>query len=154
MARAEGPRLSFPAHKHRVIKILKGARHVVGFMGDGINDASALRAGDVGISVDTAVDIAKESADIILLEKDLLVLEEGVREGRTVFANILKYIRMGASSNFGNRFSVLGASIFLPFVPMAPLQILPTTCYTICPRFPFPRTTWIRNKSPSRARGR
>ena len=113
-----------PAHKQRVIKILQGAGHVVGFLGDGINDAPALRAADVGISVDTAVDIAKESADVILLEKDLLVLEEGVREGRKVFANILKYIRMGASSNFGNMFSVLGASIFLPFVPMAPLQIL------------------------------
>ncbi|HYV37846.1 MAG TPA: magnesium-translocating P-type ATPase, partial [Gemmataceae bacterium] len=117
------PRLS-PAHKQRVIKVLQGAGHVVGFMGDGINDAPALRAADVGISVDTAVDIAKESADAILLEKDLLVLEQGVREGRKVFANILKYIRMGASSNFGNMFSVLGASVFLPYVPMAPLQIL------------------------------
>lgn len=113
-----------PAHKQRVIKTLQGAGHVVGFLGDGINDAPALHAADVGISVDTAVDIAKESADVILLEKDLLVLEQGVREGRKVFANIVKYIRMGASSNFGNMFSVLGASIFLPFVPMAPLQIL------------------------------
>ena len=113
-----------PAHKQRVIKTLQQAGHVIGFLGDGINDAPALRAADVGISVDTAVDIAKESADVILLEKDLLVLEQGVREGRKVFANILKYIRMGASSNFGNMFSVLGASIFLPFVPMAPLQIL------------------------------
>jgi P-type Mg2+ transporter len=113
-----------PAHKQRVIKILQAAGHVVGFLGEGINDAPALRAADVGISVDTAVDIAKESADIILLEKDLLVLEQGVREGRKVFANILKYIRMGASSNFGNMFSVVGASIFLPFIPMAPLQIL------------------------------
>jgi Mg2+-importing ATPase len=113
-----------PAHKQRIIKTLQGAGHVVGFLGDGINDAPAIRAADVGISVDTAVDIAKESADAILLEKDLLVLQEGVVEGRKVFANILKYIRMGASSNFGNMFSVLGASIFLPFVPMAPLQIL------------------------------
>ena len=103
---------------------LQSKGHVVGFLGDGINDAPALRAADVGISVDTAVDIAKESADVILLEKSLLVLEEGVLEGRKVFANILKYIRMGASSNFGNMFSVLGASIFLPFLPMAPIQIL------------------------------
>jgi Mg2+-importing ATPase len=89
-------------------------------MGDGINDAPALKAADIGISVDTATDIAKESADLILLEKDLMVLEGGVIEGRKVFANILKYIRMGASSNFGNMFSVLGASAFLPFLPMAP----------------------------------
>ncbi|HEV3255559.1 MAG TPA: magnesium-translocating P-type ATPase [Gemmataceae bacterium] len=113
-----------PADKQRIIKALQGRGHVVGFLGDGINDAPALRAADVGISVDTAVDIAKESADAILLEKSLLVLEEGVLEGRKVFANILKYIRMGASSNFGNMFSVLGASIFLPFVPMAPIQVL------------------------------
>jgi len=113
-----------PAHKQRVIKCLQGAGHVVGFLGDGINDAPALRAADVSISVDTATDIAKESADAILMEKDLLVLEEGVREGRKVFANITKYVRMGASSNFGNIFSVLGASIFLPFVPMLPIQML------------------------------
>jgi Mg2+-importing ATPase len=113
-----------PAHKQRIIKAYRARGHTVGFMGDGINDAPALRAADVGISVDTAVDIAKESATIILLEKSLLVLEEGVLEGRKVFANILKYVRMGASSNFGNMFSVLGASVFLPFVPMAPIQIL------------------------------
>jgi Mg2+-importing ATPase len=113
-----------PAHKERVIRILRGRSHVVGFMGDGINDAPALRAADVGISVDTATDVAKESADLILLEKDLMVLEEGVIEGRKVFANIVKYIRMGASSNFGNMFSVLGASAFLPFLPMAPIQVL------------------------------
>jgi Mg2+-importing ATPase len=113
-----------PAHKQRVIAALRGQGHVVGFMGDGINDAPALRAADVGISVDTATDIAKESADLILLEKDLTVLEEGVIEGRKVFANIVKYIRMGASSNFGNMFSVLGASAFLPFLPMAPIQVL------------------------------
>ena len=113
-----------PAHKQRIIKALQAKGHVVGFLGDGINDAPALRVADVGISVDTAVDIAKESADAILLEKNLLVLAEGVLEGRKVFANILKYIRMGASSNFGNMFSVLGASALLPFLPMAPLQIL------------------------------
>jgi P-type Mg2+ transporter len=113
-----------PAHKERVIRVLRNRGHVVGFLGDGINDAPALKAADVGISVDTATDIAKESADLILLEKDLTVLEGGVIEGRKVFANILKYIRMGASSNFGNMFSVLGASAFLPFLPMAPIQVL------------------------------
>jgi Mg2+-importing ATPase len=113
-----------PAHKQRIIQVLRSNGHVVGFMGDGINDAPALRAADVGISVDSAVDIAKESADVILLEKSLMVLEEGVLEGRKVFANIIKYVRMGASSNFGNMFSVLGASAFLPFVPMLPIQIL------------------------------
>jgi Mg2+-importing ATPase len=113
-----------PADKERIIRSLQARGHVVGFLGDGINDAAALRAADVGISVDTAVDVAKESADIILLEKNLLILEEGVLEGRKVFSNVLKYIRMGASSNFGNMFSVLGASALLPFVPMAPLQVL------------------------------
>jgi Mg2+-importing ATPase len=113
-----------PAHKQRIIKALQSRKHVVGFIGDGINDSPALRAADVGISVDTAVDIAKEAADAILLEKSLMVLEEGVIEGRKVFANILKYVRMGASSSFGNMFSVLGASIWLPFLPMRPIQIL------------------------------
>jgi Mg2+-importing ATPase len=113
-----------PAHKQRIVKALQRKGHVVGFMGDGINDAPALRAADVGISVDNAVDIAKESADVILLEKSLMVLEEGVLEGRKVFVNILKYIRMGASSNFGNMFSVIGASAWLPYVPMAPIQVL------------------------------
>jgi len=113
-----------PAQKARVIKALHTRGHVVGFLGDGINDGPALKAADVGISVDTAVDIAKESADIILLEKNLLVLEQGAIEGRKVFGNITKYIKMGASSNFGNMFSVLGASAFLPFLPMAPVQIL------------------------------
>jgi len=113
-----------PAQKERVVQALHAKGHVVGFLGDGINDSPALKAADVGISVDTAVDIAKESADIILLEKSLLVLQEGVTEGRKVFANITKYIKMGASSNFGNMFSVLGASIFLPFLPMAPIQVL------------------------------
>jgi Mg2+-importing ATPase len=113
-----------PAHKQRIVKALQSKRHVVGFMGDGINDAPALKAADVGVSVDNAVDIAKESADVILLEKSLMVLEEGVLEGRKVFVNILKYIRMGASSNFGNMFSVIGASAWLPYVPMAPIQVL------------------------------
>ena len=113
-----------PAHKQRIIRALQSKGHVVGFLGDGINDSPALRTADVGISVDSAVDIAKEAADIILLEKSLMVLEEGVLEGRKVFANILKYVRMGASSNFGNMFSVLGASAFVPYLPMAPIQIL------------------------------
>ncbi len=113
-----------PAHKDRIVRALRGRGHVVGFMGDGINDAAALRTADIGISVDTAVDIAKEAADIILLEKSLLVLEEGVLEGRKTFANMLKYIKMAASSNFGNVFSVLVAGVFLPFLPMLPLQLL------------------------------
>jgi Mg2+-importing ATPase len=113
-----------PAHKQRIVQALQRKGHVVGFIGDGINDAPALRAADVGISVDNAVDIAKESADVILLEKSLMVLEEGVLEGRKVFVNILKYVRMGASSNFGNMFSVIGASAWLKFAPMAPIQIL------------------------------
>jgi Mg2+-importing ATPase len=113
-----------PAHKERVVRALHARGHVVGFLGDGINDSPALKAADVSISVDTAVDIAKESADIILLEKSLLVLQEAVTEGRRIFGNITKYIKMGASSNFGNMFSVVGASLFLPFLPMAPIQVL------------------------------
>jgi Mg2+-importing ATPase len=113
-----------PAQKSRIIEALHLAGHVVGFLGDGINDGPALKSADVGISVDTAVDIAKESADIILLEKSLLVLSDGVLEGRKIFGNIVKYIKMGASSNFGNMLSVLGAAIFLPFLPMAPIQVL------------------------------
>lgn len=113
-----------PSHKERIIHALQSKGHVVGFMGDGINDAPALKAADVGISVDSAVDIAKESSDIILLENSLLVLKDGVMEGRRVFGNIVKYIKMAASSNFGNMFSVLGGSIFLPFLPMLPIQVL------------------------------
>jgi P-type Mg2+ transporter len=113
-----------PAHKQRIIVALQSRKHTVGFMGDGINDAPALHAADVGISVDSAVDIAKEAADMILLERSLLVLDEGVAEGRRVFSNVIKYVRMGASSNFGNMFSVLGASAFVPFLPMQPVQIL------------------------------
>jgi Mg2+-importing ATPase len=113
-----------PDQKEKVIKTLRAQGHVVGFMGDGINDVLAMKAADVGISVDTAVDVAKESADIILLEKSLLVLEDGIMEGRKVFGNIIKYIKMGASSNFGNMFSVVGGAYFLPFLPMAPIQVL------------------------------
>lgn len=113
-----------PAQKARIVSMLKENGHVVGFMGDGINDAPAMRKSDVGISVDTAVDIAKESADIILLEKNLMVLQKGVEEGRKTFANIIKYIKMTASSNFGNIFSILIASAFLPFLPMLPIQLL------------------------------
>ena len=113
-----------PLQKSRVFRALKSKGHTVGYLGDGINDAAALKDADVGISVDTAVDIAKESADIILLEKSLLVLKEAVIEGRKTFANIIKYIKMTASSNFGNVFSVLIASIFLPFLPMLPIQLL------------------------------
>jgi P-type Mg2+ transporter len=113
-----------PLHKDRIVRSLRAQGHVVGFMGDGINDAPALRAADIGISVDSAVDIAKEAADIILLEKSLMVLDQGVVEGRTTFSNMLKYIRMTASSNFGNVLSVLVASAFLPFLPMLPLQLL------------------------------
>ena len=113
-----------PDQKEKVIKTLRSAGHVVGFLGDGINDVLAMKAADVGISVDTAVDVAKESADIILLERSLLVLEDGIMEGRKVFGNIVKYLKMGASSNFGNMFSVVGGSYFLPFLPMAPVQVL------------------------------
>ncbi|QWV93862.1 magnesium-translocating P-type ATPase [Geomonas oryzisoli] len=113
-----------PAQKEQIVRSLRASGHVVGFLGDGINDAPALKAADVGISVDSGVDVAKETADIVLLEKSLLVLEEGIMEGRRVFANIVKYIRMGASSNFGNMFSVMGASYLLPFLPMQPVQIL------------------------------
>ena len=113
-----------PEQKARVVQLLRENGHSVGYMGDGINDAAAMKASDVGISVDTAVDIAKESADVILLEKDLNVLEDGIIEGRKTYANMIKYIKMTASSNFGNMFSVLTASAFLPFLPMAALQLI------------------------------
>ena len=113
-----------PSQKERIVKDLRSQGEIVGFMGDGINDAPALRAADVGISVDSAVDVAKEAADIVLLEKSLLILEDGIIEGRRIFNNIIKYIRMGASSNFGNMFSVVGASYVLPFLPMQPIQVL------------------------------
>lgn len=113
-----------PMQKVEIIQLLQKQKNTVGFLGDGINDAAALRESDIGISVDSAVDIAKESADIILLEKDLMVLENGVLEGRKTFGNIIKYVKMTASSNFGNMFSVLVASAFLPFLPMMPIHIL------------------------------
>jgi Mg2+-importing ATPase len=113
-----------PAQKAAIIDALHRKGRVVGYLGDGINDGPALKAADVGISVESAVDIAKDTADIILLEKSLTVLNDGVIEGRKVFGNITKYIKMGASSNFGNMFSVLGASIFLPFLPMTAIQVL------------------------------
>jgi len=122
-----------PNQKERIILALKKAGNVVGYMGDGINDASALHAADVGISVESAVDVAKEAADIVLLEKDLRVLVQGVREGRTTFANTLKYVFMATSANFGNMFSMAGASFFLPYLPLLPAQILLTNLMTDFP---------------------
>ena len=113
-----------PNQKERIILALKQVGHVVGYLGDGINDASALHAADVGISVDQAVDVAKEAADIVLLKRDLGVLVRGVQEGRATFANTLKYVYMATSANFGNMFSMAGASLFLPFLPLLPKQIL------------------------------
>lgn len=128
-----------PSQKARVVRLLRDSGHTVAFMGDGINDAAAMNAADVGISVDTAVDIAKEAADVILLEKDLMVLEQGILEGRKTYANMIKYIKMTASSNFGNMFSVLAACAFLPFLPMAAIHlILLNLIYDIsCTAVPF-----------------
>jgi Mg2+-importing ATPase len=122
-----------PNHKERIILSLKKAGKVVGYMGDGINDASALHAADVGLSVDSAVDVAKEAADIVLLNQDLNVLLEGVKEGRRTFANTQKYIFMATSANFGNMFSMAGASLFLSFLPLLPKQILLTNLMTDLP---------------------
>jgi Mg2+-importing ATPase len=127
-----------PSQKESIIHALQSKGHVIAFMGDGINDAPALKAADVGISVNTAVDIAKESSDIILLENSLLVLEQGVMEGRRVFGNITKYIKMAASSNFGNMFSVVGASAFLPFLPMLPIQVLTNNLLYDFSQIPIP----------------
>ena len=113
-----------PGQKNRIIRALKHRSHVVGFLGDGINDAPSLHAADVGISVAGAVDVAQDAADIILLERNLAVLHNGIVEGRKAFGNVLKYLLMGTSSNFGNMFSMAGASLFLPFLPMLPTQIL------------------------------
>ena len=122
-----------PNQKDRIIAALKKAGHVVGFMGDGINDAPALHTADVGISVDGAVDVAKEAADIVLLEQDLKVLVAGIQAGRTTFANTLKYVFMATSANFGNMFSMAGASLLLPFLPLLPTQILLTNLLTDFP---------------------
>jgi Mg2+-importing ATPase len=122
-----------PNQKERIIIAMRKAGNVVGYMGDGINDASALHAADVGISVDTAADVAKDAADIVLLEKDLSVLVEGVREGRRTFANTLKYVFMATSANFGNMFSMAGISLFIPFLPLLPKQILLTNLMTDFP---------------------
>jgi Mg2+-importing ATPase len=122
-----------PNQKEHIIRALQKSGHVVGYMGDGINDVSALHVADVGLSVSEAVDVAKEAADIVLLEKDLSVLEQGVREGRITFANTLKYVFMATSANFGNMFSMAGASLFLPFLPLLPTQILLTNLFTDLP---------------------
>jgi Mg2+-importing ATPase len=122
-----------PNQKERIILALKKAGHVVGYGGDGINDASALHAADIGISVEGAVDVAKEAADIVLMKKDLGILADGIREGRTTFANTLKYVFMATSANFGNMFSMAGASLFLPFLPLLPKQILLTNLLTDIP---------------------
>ena len=127
-----------PAQKDRVILALKRRGHVVGYLGDGINDAPALHSADIGISVASAVDVAKAAADMILLEQDLGVLHEGVLEGRRTFGNIMKYIMMGTSSNFGNMFSMAGASLFLPFLPMLPVQILLNNLLYDCSEIPIP----------------
>src|SRR4030042_2400588 len=122
-----------PNQKERILSALRKAGNVVGYLGDGINDASALHASDVGISVESAVDVAKDAADIVLLEKNLAVLVQGVREGRTTFANTLKYVFMATSANFGNMFSMAGASLFFPFLPLLPKQILLTNLLTDFP---------------------
>ena len=143
-----------PNQKERIILALKKAGNVVGYMGDGINDASALHAADVGISVDSAVDVAKEAADIVLLEKDLGVLVQGVREGRTTFANTLKYVFMATSANFGNMFSMAGASLFLPYLPLLPAQILLTNLMTDFPEMTIATDSVDkRNGRPSAALG-
>lgn len=126
-----------PNQKERIIIAMRKAGNVVGYMGDGINDTSSLHAADVGISVDTAADVAKDAADIVLLEKDLGVLIQGVREGRTTFANTLKYVFMATSANFGNMFSMAGLSLFIPFLPLLPKEILLTNLLTDFPEMTF-----------------
>src|ERR1019366_509073 len=122
-----------PEQKARIIRAQRVTAHDIGFLGDGVNDALALHVADVGISVESAVDVAKDAADVVLLEKDLGVLVQGVREGRATFANTLKYVFMATSANFGNMFSMAGASLFLPFLPLLPKQILLTNLLTDLP---------------------
>ena len=153
-ARRRSSRSSTRRRRRAIIRALQGRGHTVGYLGDGINDAAALRDADVGISVDTATDIARESADIILLEKSLLVLETGVLRGREVYGNIIKYIKMTASSNFGNVFSVLIASAFLPFLPMLPVQLLdPEPALRLLAAVAAMGPHGSRSSSPSRASG-
>ena len=142
-----------PEQKARIIAALHAKGHVVGFLGNGVNDSLALKAADVGVSVDSAVDIAKESANIILLEKNLLILQQGVLEGRKVFGNIIKYIKMGASSNFGSMFSLLGASVLLPFLPMLPIQVLANNLLYDFSQAAVPATTSTKNSSRRRGNG-
>ena len=130
-----------PVQKNRIILALKRRGRVVGYLGDGINDAPSLHSADIGFSVDTAVDVAKDAADMIMLERDLNVIVEGVFEGRRTFGNIMKYIMMGTSSNFGNMFSMAGASIFLPFLPMLPVQILLNNLLYDVSEIPIPLDT-------------
>ena len=142
-----------PAQKNRVILAFKRRGHMVGYLGDGINDAPSLHSADVGISVQGAVDVAKAAADMILLEDDLGVLHQGVLEGRRTFGNIMKYIMMGTSSNFGNMFSMAGASLFLPFLPMLPVQILLNNLLYDVSEIAIPLDRWMRNTFASRASG-
>jgi P-type Mg2+ transporter len=142
-----------PQQKERILLALKGTGRVVGFLGDGINDASALHAADVGISVDSAADVAKEAADLVLLEHDLGVVHDGVIEGRRTVENVNKYLLMGSSSNFGNMFSMAGAALFLPFLPMLPTQVLLNNCSTTSRRLACRSTMWTRRRSSGRCAG-
>ena len=133
-----------PNQKERIITALPKSGHVVGYMGDGINDAPSLHDADVGISVDSAVDVAKEAADFVLLEHDLDVLRQGIQQGRTTFANTLKYVFATTSASFGNMFSMAGASLFNPFLPLLPCQVLRPLCCTDLPAITIANDMWIR----------
>ena len=142
-----------PNQKERIILALRKSGHVIGYMGDGINDAPALHAADVGISVDSAVDVAKEAADFVLLKTDLGILREGIDEGRRTFANTLKYILTTISANFGNMFSMAGASMLLPFLPLLARRFCSTTSFPTFLRQPSWATTWTRNGWKDRGGG-